>query len=96
MRRLELLAYMRFGAVTLSGKSRIVLTLPWVRLLDVSKDGRVLLAELAPAAMGTVSPGGWIATFGRKKNLTAATRRSGQPRNCGPRPELALESGLVR
>jgi serine/threonine protein kinase/Tol biopolymer transport system component len=31
-------------AVTLSGKDRIVLSMPWVRLLDVSSDGRVLLA----------------------------------------------------
>jgi eukaryotic-like serine/threonine-protein kinase len=31
-------------AVTLSGEDRIVLAMPWVRLLDVSSDGRVLLA----------------------------------------------------
>ncbi len=31
-------------AITLSGKDRTVLTMPWVRLLDVSSDGRVLLA----------------------------------------------------
>ena len=31
-------------AITLEGKDRIVLAMPWVRLLDVSSDGRVLLA----------------------------------------------------
>ena len=31
-------------AITLDGKDRIVLAMPWVRLLDVSSDGRVLLA----------------------------------------------------
>ncbi len=31
-------------AITLSGKDRIVLAMPWVRLLDVASDGRVLLA----------------------------------------------------
>jgi len=32
-------------AVTLSGKERTVLRFPWVRLLDISGDGRVLLAH---------------------------------------------------
>lgn len=32
-------------AITLSGKDRIVLTLPWVRLHDISSDGRVLLSR---------------------------------------------------
>jgi serine/threonine protein kinase len=32
-------------AVTLSGKERTVLTLPWVRLHDISKEGRVLLSH---------------------------------------------------
>jgi eukaryotic-like serine/threonine-protein kinase len=31
-------------AITLSGADRIVLAMPWVRLLDISHDGRVLLA----------------------------------------------------
>ena len=32
-------------AVSLSGKERTVLRFPWVRLLDISRDGRVLLAH---------------------------------------------------
>lgn len=32
-------------AVLLSGKERIVLRFPWVRLLDISRDGRVLIAH---------------------------------------------------
>jgi len=32
-------------AVALSGKERTVLTLPWLRLHDISKDGRVLLSR---------------------------------------------------
>ena len=32
-------------AVTLSGKDRIVLTTPWVRLHDIASDGRVLLSR---------------------------------------------------
>ena len=32
-------------AVTLSGKERTVLTLPWLRLHDIAKDGRVLLSR---------------------------------------------------
>jgi eukaryotic-like serine/threonine-protein kinase len=32
-------------AVTLSGKDRIVLTIPWVRLHDISSDGRVLITH---------------------------------------------------
>ncbi|HUO15092.1 MAG TPA: protein kinase [Verrucomicrobiae bacterium] len=32
-------------AVSLSGKERIVLRFPWLRLLDISRDGRVLIAH---------------------------------------------------
>ena len=32
-------------AVTLSGKERTVLTMPWLRLHDISKDGKVLLSR---------------------------------------------------
>jgi eukaryotic-like serine/threonine-protein kinase len=32
-------------AITLSGRDRVVLTMPWVRLLDVSRDSRVLMAR---------------------------------------------------
>jgi eukaryotic-like serine/threonine-protein kinase len=32
-------------AVTLSGKERTVLTMPWVRLHDIARDGRVLLSR---------------------------------------------------